>query len=82
MPPPNKPPHPRSLICYGALAGGALTDKYLSPEGAPANARHKKFPRELGVRMGAGWGWGTVVQVACMRGTRRRFGYLCELHLG
>ncbi|KAF5834586.1 aldo/keto reductase [Dunaliella salina] len=36
-----------SLLCYGALAGGALTDKYLTPagyEGAPANSRHRKFP--------------------------------------
>ncbi|KAL6762411.1 aldo/keto reductase [Haematococcus lacustris] len=39
--------HNIGLLAWGVLAGGALTDKYLSPqgvEGAPAEARHRKFP--------------------------------------
>jgi hypothetical protein len=35
------------LLAYGALAGGALSDKYLGPggfEAAPPEARHRQFP--------------------------------------
>jgi len=36
--------HNISLLAYGVLAGGALTDKYLTPGGPPPAARHVKFP--------------------------------------
>lgn len=39
----------RRLLAYGVLAGGALTDKYLGPqgkEGVAEGARHRKFPSE------------------------------------